>query len=73
MKTLIVLDATFWERLVAVTHWMQEDVAREQELVAHRARPTSVVKPLPDLPGVLSHLDHAPVAVRGQGIERLAR
>jgi hypothetical protein len=28
MKALIVLDATLWERLVAVTQWTQEDVAR---------------------------------------------
>lgn len=52
-------DAALWERLVAVTHWTQEDVAREQELAAHRAQPASVINAFDELPGVLAQLDHA--------------
>jgi FMN phosphatase YigB (HAD superfamily) len=57
-------DATLWERLVAVTHWTEEDIARERELAAHRARPTSVIHRFGQLPAVLAHLE-ASVAIRG--------
>lgn len=55
-------DAALWERLVAVTHWTPEDVAREKELAANRARPTSVINSFGELPAALARLDHAPNA-----------
>jgi phosphoglycolate phosphatase-like HAD superfamily hydrolase len=58
-------ESELWEKLVAVTHWTEEDVAREQELAAHRARPTNVIARFAQLPAVLAQLDRAPVPVRG--------
>jgi phosphoglycolate phosphatase-like HAD superfamily hydrolase len=58
-------EAGLWDRLVAVTHWTEEDVAREQKLAAHKAQPTHVIHRFSELPAVLARLDRSAAAVRG--------
>lgn len=57
-------DATLWDQLVAVTHWTEEDVARERELSTHRAEPNSVIHSFDELPLVLAHLDASVASCR---------
>jgi FMN phosphatase YigB (HAD superfamily) len=62
-------DPALWEQLVAVTHWTQEDVAREQVLAAHRRQPTSVIHHFGELPGLIADLDHAREPVGTVGLQ----
>lgn len=57
-------DPSLWDQLVAVTHWTEEDVARERELSANRAQPNSVIRRFDELPLVLAHLDTSVAACR---------
>jgi phosphoglycolate phosphatase-like HAD superfamily hydrolase len=53
-------DPALWERLVTVTHWTPEDVARDRALAAQRATPTWTIHRFPEILGVIHAVESAP-------------